>query len=55
MNCVPNSPVQDGPAQLEWKIKVFRQTSTKIKYFIEVKNLTGNTLQLDAGYAIMNQ
>ncbi|CAN5920499.1 hypothetical protein BH24BAC1_BH24BAC1_18530 [soil metagenome] len=52
--CVPTSPIVDGNAQLEWKIKVTRQTSDKIKYFIEVKNLTGGTIQFEARYAILN-
>lgn len=53
--CLPKSPANDGPAQLEWKVKVCRQTSTKIKYFIEAKNLTGRTLQFEARYAILNR
>ena len=54
-NCVAKSPIRDGGAQLEWKIKVCRQSSTKIKYFIEAKNLTRSTLQFEARYAIMNR
>ncbi len=52
--CVPTSPIVDGNAQLEWKIKVTRQTSDKIKYFIEVNYLTGGTIQFEARYAILN-
>ena len=52
--CVPTSPVVDGPAQLEWKVKVNRQAASLVKYFIEVKNLTGASVNFEARYAILN-
>jgi hypothetical protein len=52
--CVPTSPIVDGPAQIEWKVKVDRQAASLVKYFIEVKNLTGGTVNFEARYAILN-
>jgi hypothetical protein len=52
--CIPTSPIVDGNAQLEWKVKVDRQASDKIKYFIEVHNLTGASISFEARYAILN-
>jgi hypothetical protein len=52
--CVPTSPIVDGGAQIEWKIKVDRQAASLVKYFIEVKNLTGGTVNFEARYAILN-
>jgi hypothetical protein len=52
--CVPTSPIVDGPAQIEWKVKVDRQAANLIKYFIEVKNLTGGPVNFEARYAILN-
>jgi len=52
--CVPTSPILDGPPQIEWKIKVDRQAANLVKYFIEVKNLTGGNVNFEARYAILN-
>jgi hypothetical protein len=52
--CVPTCPIQDGNAQLEWKVQVDRQATDKIKYFIEVRNLTVSTVNFEARYAILN-
>ncbi len=52
--CIPTAPIVDGNAQLEWKIKVDRQAADKVKYFIEVKNLTGGVVNFEARYAIAN-
>ncbi len=52
--CVPTSPIVDGNAQIEWKVKVDRQSATLVKYFIEVKNLTGGPVNFEARYAILN-
>jgi hypothetical protein len=51
---VPTSPGVDGPAQLEWKVQLTRQTATLVKWFIEVKNVTNVTVNLEARYAILN-
>jgi hypothetical protein len=52
--CVPTAPIVDGNPQLEWKVQVDRQAADKIKYFIEVKNLTGLPVSFEARYAILN-
>jgi len=52
---VPTSPIVDGPAQLEWKVQATRQAAGLIKYFIEVKNLTGVAINIEARYAILNR
>ncbi len=52
--CVPTAPIVDGAAQIEWKIKVDRQASDKVKYFVEVKNLTAAPVSFEARYAIAN-
>lgn len=51
---VPTGPVNDGPAQLDWDIEVTRQASNKLKYFIEVRNVSGQTVSFEARYAILN-
>ena len=51
---VPTSPAVDGPAQLEWKVKLDRQSATLLKWFIEVKNLTNVTVNFEARYAVLN-
>ncbi len=51
---VPTSPIQNRSAQLEWKVQVERQTSTRLKYFIEVKNLSSRTVNFEARYAILD-
>ncbi|MFS8979438.1 hypothetical protein PO002_34010 [Cupriavidus necator] len=52
--CVPTSPVIDGPAQVEWKIRNTRQAANLVKWFITAKNLTGGNLTFQARYAILN-
>lgn len=51
---VPTSPAADGPAQIEYKVQVARQTPTLIKYFLEIRNLTGVAVNIEARYAILN-
>lgn len=51
---VPTAPAVDGEAQLEWKVQCTRQTSTLLKWFIEVKNVTNVQVSFEARYAILN-
>jgi hypothetical protein len=51
---VPTGPVQDSSAQLEWDVEVTRQAADKLKYFIEVKNLSDQTVSFEARYAVLN-
>ena len=51
---VPTWPVVDGAAQLEWKVQVDRQAAGLIKYFIEIRNLTGGPVDFEARFAVLN-
>ena len=51
---VPTSPAVDGPAQLEWKVQLDRQSPTLLKWFIEVKNVTNVPVNFEARYAVLN-
>lgn len=51
---VPKAPAVDGPPQIEWKVQVDRQAANLLKYFIEVKNLTGGAVEVEARYAILD-
>ena len=50
----PTWPMIDGPAQLEWKVRVSRQATDLVKYHIEVSNVSTNTVEFEARYAILN-
>ncbi len=50
---VPTGPVQNSSAQLEWKVQVERQTENRLKYFIEVKNLSRRTVSFEARYNVL--
>lgn len=49
----PTSP-QAGKAQVEWSIAVERASATHITYWITVKNLTENPVNIEARYAVLN-
>ncbi|WP_413756752.1 hypothetical protein [Streptomyces sp. MMBL 11-3] len=51
---VPTWPLVDGNAQVEWKVQVDRQASSLVKYFIEIRNLTGGPVDIEARYAVLN-
>ncbi|MFD4635780.1 hypothetical protein ACFWN2_00625 [Lentzea sp. NPDC058436] len=51
---VPTWPMVDGDAQVEWKVQVDRQAAGLIKYFIEVRNLTGGPVDFEARFAVLN-
>lgn len=50
---VPTAPVVDGNPQVEWVVKVTRQTETLVKYFIEAKNLTAGNVNFEARYTVL--
>jgi hypothetical protein len=50
---VPTAPVQDSAAQIEWKVQVERQTETLLKYYIEIKNLSSRTVNIEARYNVL--
>lgn len=50
---VPTSPIQDQAAQMEWRVRVERQTDRFLKYWIEVINLTSSTVSFEARYNVL--
>ncbi|WP_330276472.1 M12 family metallopeptidase [Lentzea sp. NBC_00516] len=51
---VPTAPAVDGPAQIEWTTQVTRQSGGLLKYFIEIRNLTGGPVDVEARFAVLN-
>lgn len=51
---IPTAPAIDGPAQLEWKVRSTRQAANLVKWFIEVRNVTGAPVTFQARYAVLN-
>jgi len=52
-NVVPTSP-RPGAPQVEWSVEVERATEPLITYWIDVHNLTSDSVNIEARYAIMN-
>ena len=52
-NVVPTSP-QPGAPQVEWTVDVERASATAITYWITIRNLTGQPVNIEARYAILN-
>jgi hypothetical protein len=50
---VPTSP-RSGAPQIEWSVGVERASSTNITYWITIKNLTSNPVNIEARYAVLN-
>ena len=50
---VPTGPVQDRAPQIEWKVQVERQAANLLKYYLEIRNLTSSTVNIEARYAIL--
>jgi len=50
---VPTAPAVDGPAQVEAKVQITRQAEALLKYFIEIKNLTGAPVTVQARYTVL--
>ena len=51
---IPTWPMVDGDAQVEWKVQVDRQAAGLLKYFIEVRNLTNASVDIEARFAVLN-
>jgi hypothetical protein len=51
---VPTGPTQDTAPQIEWKIQVERQATNLVKYYIEVRNVSSRSVNIEARYAILN-
>ena len=50
---VPTSPIQDGNAQIEFKVQVDRQAFGLLKYFIQIKNLISQTVTVEARFCVL--
>ena len=50
---MPTGPAIDGPAQIEWKVQVTRQTDALLKYFLEIKNVSPNAVTVEARYNVL--
>ena len=50
---VPTSP-RSGAPQIEWSVAVERASSTAITYWITIRNLTSNPVNIEARYAVLN-
>jgi hypothetical protein len=52
-NVVPTSP-RSGAPQVEWEVEVERANATQFTYWVTVRNLTPDPVNIEARYAIMN-
>lgn len=50
---VPTSP-QSGAPQIDWTVQVERASGTNITYWVSVRNLTANPVNIEARYAVLN-
>ena len=50
---VSATPVLGAP-QVEWDVGVERASASDITYWITIRNLTGNAVNIEGRYAIMN-
>jgi hypothetical protein len=50
---VPTSP-RSGAPQIEWSVAVERASSTAITYWITIRNLTSDPVNIEARYAVLN-
>ena len=50
---IPTAPIQDGAAQIEFKVKVDRQSFGLLKYFIEIKNLINQPVTIEARFCVL--
>ena len=52
-NVVPTTP-QNGVRQIEWEVEVERASATNITYWIVIKNLSGQAVNIEGRYAVLN-
>ena len=50
---MPTSPAVGAP-ELEWEVEVERASATNVTYWLTVKNLTGNAINFEGRYAVLN-
>ena len=52
-NVVPTSP-QPGAPQIDWDVEVERATPQFITYWVNVRNMTAQPVNIEARYAVLN-
>jgi hypothetical protein len=52
-NVVPTSP-QSGAPQIDWDVEVERATPQRITYWVNIRNMTSQPVNIEARYAILN-
>ena len=52
-NVVPTSP-RPGAAQIDWDVEVERASAGAITYWVSIKNLTAQPVNIEARYAVLN-
>jgi hypothetical protein len=52
-NVVSTSP-QPGAAQVDWDVEVERASANFITYWISIRNVTQNPVNVEARYAVLN-
>lgn len=50
---VPTSP-KSGAPQIDWDVEVERASNEHITYWISIRNLTGDSVDIEARYAVLN-
>lgn len=50
---VPTAPPVDGPAQLEFAVRISRQADALVKYHLSVTNLGGSSVNFEARYEVL--
>lgn len=50
---VPDSP-QPGAPEIQWDVSVERASAQFITYWINITNLTGSPVNIEARYAVLN-
>jgi hypothetical protein len=52
-NVVPTSP-RSGAPEIEWNVEVERASPTAITYWLTIKNLAPQPVNIEARYAVLN-
>jgi glycyl-tRNA synthetase alpha subunit len=50
---VPTSP-RPGAAQIDWDVEVERADASNLTYWISVRNVTPDPVNIEARYAVLN-
>jgi len=50
---VPTTP-RNGTRQIEWSVEVERASATHITYWVTVRNISNQPVNIEARYAVLN-